>query len=301
MGNKSKVASKDVEKSRGEEEEQQKEELSDYLGHHEEEETQNDNEKVKGKRKRKRKQKQSSSSNTTTTTTTTTTNTVAPELQRTLYMEGLPFDCSVENVRQFFSETHGCTDIEDLRLPLWQDTKRLRGYGHIVFASLETAQKALKDVNGQHLQGRYIQLQQAKDKKDAAGISSSAGSSRDQPNGCAKVFVKNLPYNVVEADLQAVFSHCGKIVDPGGVRLARNYMTKEPKGFGYVEFKNPEGALAAVQKSVKGEGIRIQGRRLIVDYDEGRIKGSFRTEDGRNWSKVYGSSKTRPQKLPKIS
>jgi len=293
MGNKSKVASKDVEKSHGEEEEQQKEE------NEEEEETQNDNDKVKGKRKRKRKQKQSSTS--TNTATTTANNNAAPELQRTLYMEGLPFDCSVENVRQFFSETHGCTDIEDLRLPLWQDTKRLRGYGHIVFASLETAQKALKDVNGQHLQGRYIQLQQAKDKKDAAGITTSSSSIRDQPNGCAKVFVKNLPYNVAEADLQAVFSHCGKIVDPGGVRLARNYMTKEPKGFGYVEFKNPEGALAAVQKSVKGEGIRIQGRRLVVDYDEGRIKGSFRTEDGRNWSKVYGSSNTRPKKLPKLS
>lgn len=218
----------------------------------------------------------------------------APEIQRTLYMEGLPFDCTAEMVRKFFSETHGCTDIDDLRLPLWQDTKRLRGYGHIVFSSIGTTHKALREVNGQYLQGRYIQLQQAREKtvdtNDGAlvGSTSTTTQHRDQPVGCHKIFVKNLPYDTTEVEVQEAFKTFGKIMDPGGVRLARNYMTKEPKGFGYVEFKNPEGAYAAVMKSMKADGICIKGRRVIVDYDEGRIKGSFRTEDGRNWKKVYG-------------
>lgn len=255
---------------------------------------------VKAKRKRKRKHGKTKPSVTDDTDDNQNKNCMTlqvPEIQRTLYMEGLPFDCSVETVREFFSETHGCTDIEDLRLPLWQDTKRLRGYGHIVFTSVETTQRALREINGQHLQGRYIQLQQAREKKDDGGNH----TVRDQPEGCSKVFVKNLPYDVTEADVQEAFSRCGKIVTPGGVRLARNYTTKEPKGFGYVEFKNPEGAFAAVKKSVKADGICIKGRKVIVDYDEGRIKGSFRTEDGRNWKKVYGSGANKKKRPPNLT
>jgi nucleolin len=256
---------------------------------------------VKAKRKRKRKPGKSKlgvTNNTTndedgTSSTTKQSKTlVAPEIQRTLYMEGLPFDCTVENVREFFSETHGCTDIDDLRLPLWQDTKRLRGYGHIVFSSIETTQRALREVNGQFLQGRYLQLQQAREKKgeNDSNLLLGTNTTRDQPAGCHKIFVKNLPYDATEADVEVAFQTFGKIIGPGGVRLARNYRTKEPKGFGYVEFKNPEGAYAAVMKSTKADGICIKGRRVIVDYDEGRIKGSFRAEDGRNWKKVYGGT-----------
>jgi nucleolin len=249
---------------------------------------------VKAKRKRKRKAGKSKGVvGDDRMATNPSIEAVAPELQRTLYMEGLPFDCTVDTVRDFFSETHGCADIEDLRLPLWQDTKRLRGYGHIVFSSIETTHKALKEVNGQYLQGRYIQLQQAREKKVDTNDWTSGGTTtqhRDQPVGCRKIFVKNLPYDTTEVEVQEAFKTFGKIIDPGGVRLARNYMTKEPKGFGYVEFKNPEGAYAAVMKSMKADGICIKGRRVIVDYDEGRIKGSFRTEDGRNWKKVYGGS-----------
>jgi nucleolin len=256
---------------------------------------------VKAKRKRKRKQGKSKSGVTNNNTndedgaSSTTKQSkviVVPEIQRTLYMEGLPFDCTVENVREFFSETHGCTDIDDLRLPLWQDTKRLRGYGHIVFSSVETTQRALREVNGQYLQGRYLQLQQAREKKgeNDSNLLVGTNTTRDQPAGCHKIFVKNLPYDATEAEVEEAFKTFGKIIGPGGVRLARNYMTKEPKGFGYVEFKNPEGAFAAVMKSTKADGICIKGRRVIVDYDEGRIKGSFRAEDGRNWKKVYGGA-----------
>ena len=65
--------------------------------------------------------------------------------------------------------------------------------------------------------------------------------ARSQPEGCKKVFVKNLPYDATEGDIHDVFMSCGKIIE-GGVRLARNYSNHQSKGFCYVEFKNPEGA-----------------------------------------------------------
>jgi nucleolin len=207
-----------------------------------------------------------------------------PEKERTLFMEGLPFACTPEEVRAFFEVEHDCTDILDLKLPTWNDTGRLRGYGHIVFKNMQSAKTCQDKVDGKNLQGRYIKLAQAKGRKE----DNDAGKvpPRTQPEGCSSVFVKNLPYEITEEDLASIFSHCGKIMDmPQGVRLARDSMTEKPKGFGYVDFKNPDGAYAAVHKASKGNGITIKGRRILVDYEENKAKGSFKTRDGKNWHK----------------
>jgi len=167
----------------------------------------------------------------------------------------------------------------------WQDSGRLRGFGHCVFNTTESRNKALKDLNGKHLKNRYLKIEEAKEK---SGAGASTGQPRPQPDGCRTIFVKNMPYRgITEKDVEEVFRSCGKIVE-GGVRLTRNYQTKELKGFGYVEFKNPEGAFAAVQRGAKG-GLLLKGRACRVDYEEGKMKGSFRNADGNLWQKEHGS------------
>ena len=44
---------------------------------------------------------------------------------RTVYVEGLPFTATDENVKEFFKQ---CGNISNLRLARWHDTGRLRGY-----------------------------------------------------------------------------------------------------------------------------------------------------------------------------
>ena len=166
----------------------------------------------------------------------------------------------------------------------WQDSGRLRGFGHVVFDTVESRSKALDSLNGKHLGRRYLNIQAPKPSSN----SSAPRTSRPQPDGCKTIFVKNLPYAECAGELQDVFSSCGKIV-PGGIRLARNYQTNQCKGFGYIEFKNPEGAYSAVQRANKPEGLKIMGRRCVVDYEEGTMKGSFRDENGKNWQKEHGS------------
>jgi RNA recognition motif-containing protein len=101
------------------------------------------------------------------------------------------------------------------------------------------------------------------------------------------VFVRNLPYEATEEDILNSFRVCGKILE-GGVRIARNHSNGQSKGFGYVEYKNAEGAYSAVQKAAKPFGLMVGGRPVFVDYDEGSMKGSFRGRDGKLWSKEYG-------------
>ena len=231
-------------------------------------------------------------------------------LDYTVYVEGLPFDCNEDEIKEFFV-SNGCQDVLQMRLPRWQDSGRLRGYGHIVFHSKESRSKSLSELNGSHLKSRYISIQIPKESSSFSSqrrnnntndSESERQQPREQPKGCKTIFVKNLPYHdITEEDVHSVFSSCGKIIE-GGVRFARNYETKQFKGFAYIEFKNPEGAYEAVTRaSTKvgrqehnqggggvGGGIVVKGRTCFVDYDEGYVRNSFRTKDGKFWKKEFG-------------
>ncbi|EED96412.1 predicted protein, partial [Thalassiosira pseudonana CCMP1335] len=230
------------------------------------------------KRKRKRKRKKASADDTDAdgSKDNASVNVDAPKLQsteHTVFIEGLPFTSSEEA----------------LRLPTWQDSGRLRGFGHVVFGSLETRNRALSgDVNGKELGGRYVTVKEANSPKAGTTAGSAIGrKARDQPEGCRTVHVRNLPYDASEEQILESFRVCGKILE-GGVRIARNHINGQSKGFGYVEYKNAEGAYAAVQKASKPFGLNVSGRPVFVDYDEGSMKGSFRNKDGKLWSKEHG-------------
>lgn len=119
-----------------------------------------DDEPKKRKRKRKRKNKEDTTTtasplpSSTKESTTTTTHTV--------FIEGLPFTSTPHAIRTFF-ESYNCGDIIEMRLPTWQDSGRLRGFGHVVFASEETYKRALEEVNGKELGGRYVSVFEAKE------------------------------------------------------------------------------------------------------------------------------------------
>ena len=207
---------------------------------------------------------------------------------KTVYCEGFPFDSNETAVREFF-ESRNCP-VNSLRLPTWQDTGRLRGFGHVVFDSAETATRACSnDVNKQSMGSRYINISRPnvpRQEKD------NQKEVRSQPQGCRFVFVKNLPYDADENGVREAFQTFGKIGDHG-VRISRN-QNSDSKGFGYVEFKEPEFALAAVKQASKPFGLTVSGRPVFVDFEEGKAKMSFRLADGQ-FLKSQGDEKQKKQ------
>lgn len=242
------------------------------------------------KRKRKRKRKKNSHGDDTSKEKDTPvsvnekagndSNAANEVLARTVYVEGISFDSNEEELRSFFEE-NDVSDIVEMRLPTWQDTGRLRGFGHIVFKSEDSSVKALAlDGSYPNNRKRYLTIRKAKPPKVVQSY------YREQPDGCRRIFIKNLPYECTEEDVSLALVDCGKIIE-GGVRLVQNSVTKQFKGFAYVEFKNAEGAAAAVKKAAKPFGLCVQGRPLFVDYDENKMKGSYRTSAGKLWTKEH--------------
>ena len=256
-----------------------------------EEETEEGTEKKKRKRKRNRKKK--SEADAYNASNDNTDSEIAAKLssvEHTVFIEGLPFTSSEEEIRNFFTE-HGCNDILELRLPKWQDSGRLRGFGHVVFSSQDSRKHALSnEVNGKEIGGRYITVKEANaPRAGTTAGASQGGQAREQPKGCKTVFVRNLPYDATEEHILEAFRTYGKIVD-GGVRVVRNHTNGQSKGFGYVEYKTEEGALASVQKASKPFGLIVMKRPVFVDYDEGSMKGSFRDREGKLWNKQSNSN-----------
>jgi len=191
------------------------------------------------------------------------------QVERTVFVEGIPFHASPDDVKGFFMN-HEVDDIEDCRLPQWQDSGRLRGYGHVVFKSKASRDKAI-GLSGKYLQNRYLSIAEARAPRDPF-----EQSSQSEPSNT--ILLQNLAYDATEEDIEKVLGEYGEI-SRGGARVVRHSANdRRSKGFAYVQFEDIESA-----KRVMQEKIVVLNRPCRMDYDHGRVKGSFRAADGRLW------------------
>jgi nucleolin len=203
----------------------------------------------------------------------------------TVYVEGIPFDATPDQVKEFFV-SNGVEDVAELRLPTWQDSGRLRGYGHVLFDSEASYENALK-LSGKYMQKRYLTIQTANVPK--SGGSRPRVNTDPPPKDCQTLFVHNLPYGATEDEIHRVFEKHGEVAEDG-VRIARNSVTRQSKGFAYVDFESPKDARKVMKACIK-KALVVGGRMVRLDYDTGRMKGSFRAESGLLWTKEHGDDK----------
>ncbi|CAN0490837.1 unnamed protein product [Ectocarpus sp. 12 AP-2014] len=218
----------------------------------------------------------------------------------TVYVEGIPWTCDESDVREFFK---GCGKITDVRMPRWQDSGRPRGYAHVAFAGSSGARAAF-GRDGQYLNGRYLTVQQITvesndhalqaPQEPATEKARRANRKAEQPAGCRTVFVKNLPYDVEEDAVSEALAGCGRIAS---VRLAMWNHTRKLKGFGYVEFSTERGAETCVRTQ---QSLSVGGRPLVVDFETGAPKGSFRRQDGAQIKKTSADAGVGKGKAPKF-
>jgi nucleolin len=246
-----------------------------------------------GKRKRKRKRKKKSSSQDADAEVVEEDgvdegkHSTKHMVQHTVYVEGIPFDATPDQVKDFFVKG-GIDDVVELRLPTWQDSGRLRGYGHILFESEESFAKALT-LSGQNLGKRYLTVQAANTPRDETGKLPLQEKSRDPPSPtCCTLFLSNLAYSASEDEISQAVEKLGVSIPQDGVRIARNSVTRQSKGFCYIDFETPDDAKKVMDS---GHRLTVNGRLVRLDWDTGRMKGSYRTDTGRLWSREVKEKK----------
>ena len=95
----------------------------------------------------------------------------------------------------------------------------------------------------------------------------------------AKLYVGNLPYTTVDADLQTLFSQAGTVKS---AQVIRDRASGRSKGFGFVEMSSTEEAQSAISmfhgKDYSGRPLTVNLARPREDRPGG---GGFRSGGGR--------------------
>ncbi|KAL1311005.1 hypothetical protein AAFC00_001223 [Neodothiora populina] len=82
------------------------------------------------------------------------------------------------------------------------------------------------------------------------------------------VFIGNIPYGVSEEQIVDTFGRVGQV---NNFRLVHDKETGRPKGFGFLEYADPDAAASAVRNLNDHE---IMGRKLRVDWSNDNSSGS---------------------------
>ena len=203
---------------------------------------------------------------------------MANENSRKLFVAGLPDSITEEVLKQLFEATGGT--VSEISLPKDRATGRPRGFGFVTLATSEQAQAARDSLDGSFQAGKSISVRpfQAEPPKREAGASGPRGGGQSSDR---TLYVGNLPYDVTEAEVEALFPNAQDVVrihlplDADGRR----------RGFGFVTMNSVEGAREAVGHL---QGAALRGRRLVVNL--AHPKGERPAREASSGGNAYGGS-----------
>ena len=89
-----------------------------------------------------------------------------------------------------------------------------------------------------------------------------------------KLYVGNLPFQMTEEDLNALFSEAGEVVS---AKIITDRHTGQPRGFGFVEMSSKAEGQKAIAEI---DGRTVEGRSLKVNEAKPQVKTGFAPRGG---------------------
>ncbi|RKP08860.1 hypothetical protein THASP1DRAFT_9714, partial [Thamnocephalis sphaerospora] len=186
-----------------------------------------------------------------------------------VWIGNLTYATTKKTLQEFFAS---CGKATRIHMPM-SGPNTNRGFAYVDFGTAEET-KAAVALSEKLMGGRKVLIKDAHDftkltpVKEASTADESGkpamlrGNQRQRQNNTPAVtlFVGNLPFEATKIDVQKVFAPFGKIRK---VRLMTFEDTGKCKGFAYVDYKELEGAKAAVESP---QSHYLEGRRLRVEY-----------------------------------
>ena len=87
-------------------------------------------------------------------------------------------------------------------------------------------------------------------------------------NRSCSVFVGNIPYEATEDELRAIFSRVGPVVS---IRLMYDKETRQPKGFGFIEYRDIETAYSCMRNL---NDVEYGGRPMRIDWADHELRSA---------------------------
>ncbi|KAK4253049.1 hypothetical protein QN277_010880 [Acacia crassicarpa] len=157
-----------------------------------------------------------------------------------------------------------------------------KGYGFVQYDNEESAQNAIKQLNGMLLNEKQVYV----------GLFVRR-MERTRANGLPKftnVYVKNFSETYTDEDLKQLFESYGTITSAVIMKDANS----KSRCFGFVNFQSPESAAAAVERlngtTINGDKILYVGRAQKKAEREAELKAKFEQERISRYEKLQGAN-----------
>ncbi|KAL8100560.1 hypothetical protein AgCh_032712 [Apium graveolens] len=184
---------------------------------------------------------------------------------KTLFMGNLSFRIEESDVIEFFKDAG---EVAEVRFTMDRETGDFRGFGHVEFATVEAAQKALK-LAGRELVGREVRLDLARER--GAFTPASGNENSYQKGGRAPastIFVRGFDTSGGEEQVRnALQEHFGSCGDITRVSVPKDY-EGGLKGIAYMDFSDANG----LSKALELDGSELGGGSLTVEVVVGSVE-----------------------------
>ncbi|KAG0266301.1 hypothetical protein BG011_002709 [Mortierella polycephala] len=191
-----------------------------------------------------------------------------------IWIGNLSFLTTEKALRHFFRNVGA--DVTRVNMPTGSgyNKKGNKGFAYVDFSTSEGQIEAIK-LSEEELDGRKVLIKSSKSFEGRPAMSKTALQEKSMKQKHAvspTLFVGNLSFQTTREGLQKLFEDSGEIRK---VRLATFEDSGKCKGFGYIDYMNPESATSALTNPTKHF---LDGRKLNIEYAsaEATLKGNPR-------------------------
>lgn len=157
-----------------------------------------------------------------------------------------------------------------------------KGYGFVQFEQEDAAQNAIKRLNGMLINDKQVYVGLFVRRQE-----------RERTNGSPKftnVYVKNLSETTTDEDLKNIFGNYGPITSAVIMRDANG----NSRGFGFINFQNPDDASAAVENlngtTFNDDKVWYVGKAQRKAEREAELKAKYEQERNGRLEKLQGAN-----------
>ncbi|CAO3642367.1 unnamed protein product [Mucor fragilis] len=165
-----------------------------------------------------------------------------------IFVKNLPASVDDKSLHDTFSQWGTVVSCRVVKNP-----NATRCYGYVNYDCVSAAERAIELVNGSILFGREIQVGHQIPKSEREAVEDQSKQQQKFTN----IYIKNIALDVSEDDIKGLFATFGPV---SSILIQRDEYNNS-KGFGFVNFENPEDAEKAVQQLNDQE---YRGKKLFV-------------------------------------
>ncbi|VDO39981.1 unnamed protein product [Haemonchus placei] len=182
----------------------------------------------------------------------------------TVFVKNLSFDTTEESLDKLFRKKYRIKGVQiSKKLNPADPSKSLSmGFGFVQFYTQEDAKQAIKELQGELLNGHCLELKISHRELTSNDALKRKAVSATEQGTCTKLLVRNIPFQASIKEIESLFASFGEIKS---IRIPRKLGSGDQhRGFGFIDFISIGEAKRAFEALV--HSTHVYGRRLVLEW-----------------------------------